>query len=160
MGSVGLVRGLYCHFVRIRHGKAIKLRPLVTHEEYGVLRDCILGLLDGKQSERCIIGTASSIPYLLCMIGVVPAQASYCAYVLNSQRREQKADVDDVVSYLVLSENVSRYNLGLSSLSNIADAMRHDWLAIVCSAIPGQEADESLFAMRQSLSDCIGLDTG
>jgi hypothetical protein len=49
-----------------------------------------------------------------------------------------------LICHLVLAEDIASDDASLLCLSNIADTLPQDGVTIVCAAIPGQEADETL----------------
>ena len=57
---------------------------------------------------------------------------------------QQETHVGDLVSYLVLAEDIARDDAGLPGLGDIRDTMGQNGITIVNSAISGEEPDETL----------------
>lgn len=78
------------------------------------------------------------------MQGVIQSQASDGAYVGLGQRRQQRADTDDLVRHLVFAKDVASDDACLLGFGNVADSVAEDGIAVVGLAVLGQEADEPL----------------
>lgn len=78
------------------------------------------------------------------MVSVVEAEASHGLDVLGCQRGQQQADVGDVVRHVMSTKDVAGNDSGLPRLGDVTDAAGKDGIAVVCLAVAGEEANESL----------------
>lgn len=78
------------------------------------------------------------------MEGIVEAEAPDSPGLRQGERCEKQADVEDLVSDLMLSKYIAGYDPGLLGLRDVGYTPREDGVAVVGSAISRDEADESL----------------
>lgn len=78
------------------------------------------------------------------MLLVVHAKAAHRPDILECQGRQQQPDVGHLVRDLVLSKDVPSDDARLLGLADVGLARRQDGIAVICAAILGQEADQSL----------------
>lgn len=70
--------------------------------------------------------------------------------MFGGQRRQEEADVGDLVGDIVLAKDVTLNNACLACFGDVGDASRENGIAVVGAAVPGQEADEALSKVRLS----------
>lgn len=75
------------------------------------------------------------------MFGVVEAQAPNGAHMLGGQRGQKHADVGDLVCHLVLAQDIAFDDTGLLCFSDVSGSPGQDGIAIVGTAVFGEEAD-------------------
>lgn len=75
--------------------------------------------------------------HLFRMECVVETQASDCPHLFRRQGSEEKADVGHLISYFVLSEDISLDDTGLSGLGDVRHPPREDGISVVGAAVPG-----------------------
>jgi hypothetical protein len=117
---------------------------ITTHEKDRVLGNghiCLLRLASLHLWTRVWLGTRQ---YLLSMFCVVQAETPHGSNVLRSQRSQQKADIDNIVTNIMLAKDIASNDLGLLGLTDVGHAARENSISVVCSAVLGQKADESL----------------
>lgn len=85
------------------------------------------------------------------MEGVVQAQTPHCADVAGRKRRQQEADVDDLVAHVVFPKDVASDDAGALGLGDVAHALGQNGVSIVGAAVLGQEAYKSLWISGQSM---------
>ena len=109
-------------------------------------------------NQACPTGNLRKIPWIkrtdfLRMLCVVQSQASHSSDVLRCQGREKRADINNLISDIVLAEEVAGDDLGLLCLANVRNATGEDGITIVYTAILRQEANQSLPA--PAVSACV-----
>lgn len=81
---------------------------------------------------------------LLGVVSIVETETPHRLDVLRGQRRQQQANVGDVIRHVVSSKDVASDDASLSSLCDVRNASGQDRIAVVSLAIAGQEANEPL----------------
>lgn len=81
------------------------------------------------------------------MFGVVEPQASNSLDMRLRQGGEQQADANFLVRHIILAKDVTLDDTGALSFGNVTDSLRQDGIAVICAAIFGQEADETLLLL-------------
>lgn len=97
------------------------------------------------------------------MLCIVEPQAAHRAGVLRGKGREQQADVGDLVSYMVRTEDVALNDSRLFRSGEIgAAASGEDCVAVVGAAITGEETNETLEEGKErgELALCAHRDGG
>lgn len=79
------------------------------------------------------------------MLRIICAQASNCLDILGRKGSEEYPDIGDLISHLVLAENVTLDDFGLLCLANVGDSSGKNCISIVRAAILSQEPDQALF---------------
>lgn len=85
------------------------------------------------------------------MVGVVETEASDGLDVLGREGRKQKADIGNIIRHVVSSKDVTGHDAGLSRLRDISNAAWENGITVVCLAVPGKKADESLCMCQRTL---------
>lgn len=78
------------------------------------------------------------------MFGVVEPQASDSLDMRLCQGREEQAYANFLVRHIILAKDVSLDDTGSLSFGNVADSLRQNGITVICAAVFGQEADETL----------------
>lgn len=81
---------------------------------------------------------------------IVKPEASHRPDVLGRKGGQKRPDVHDLVGDVVLAEDVALDDTGLACFADISDTSGQDGIAVVSAAVPGQEADEALQAVRRA----------
>ena len=93
---------------------------------------------------------------LLCVQGIIQAQASHSPDVLKSQWRQEETDIRYLIRDLVRSEDISLNYASVPSLGYICNAIGQYGVSVVSTAISGQEPHETLWHRRQLSTLHIG----
>lgn len=72
---------------------------------------------------------------LIYMLNIVQSQASHSPDVLQRQGCKKQADISNLISHIVVPENVASDDPGLLCLADVLDAPRKYGIAVVNAAI-------------------------
>lgn len=78
------------------------------------------------------------------MFGVVEPQASHRLHMRLRQGGEQQAHANFLVRHIILAKDIALDDTCSLSFGNVTHSLRQDGIAVICAAILGQEADETL----------------
>jgi hypothetical protein len=78
------------------------------------------------------------------MLRVVQPKTPHRPDVFGGKGRKQHADVGHLVRHLVVAKDVAFDDPGGLDLGDVGHAMGEDGVAIICTAIAGEEANQSL----------------
>jgi hypothetical protein len=78
------------------------------------------------------------------MLRVVQAKASHSTDILRCQRSKKKANVDNLISNIVVPKDIAGDDMRLFRFGDVGLAVGEDGITIVDSVIFGKKPDESL----------------
>lgn len=78
------------------------------------------------------------------MESIVQAETPNRLHILKGQRSEEVPDLGHLVSHVILAKDVALDDTGLLCLDDIADTLWEYSIAVIGTAVSGEEADEAL----------------
>ncbi len=103
-----------------------------------------MGILDCFRSAAILTKEQELRAHLLRVSGIVQAETPHCPDMLGSQRCKEQTNVGDSIRHIVLAKDVALHDAGLAGLADVGNTAGKDCVAVVGTAIPGQETDKAL----------------